>query len=314
MLSGKVSANAQNRYCGRFAPSPTGPLHFGSLISALASYLQAKSQDGVWLLRMEDVDPPRERLGAADQILRTLDTYGLHWDGPVIYQSQRHERYEAILTQLTLKDYSFPCTCSRKDLSIAMRRANTLTYPGTCRRVKINIKQPHAIRLKVDTTVITFNDNIHGQITQQLDETVGDFVIKRADGLYAYQLAVVVDDADQGITEVVRGSDLLDNTPRQIYLQQCLGLPQPQYAHVPVATNAQHIKLSKQTFATPLNAQNPNTVLYEALQFLGQNPPPELAQSDITSLLAWATQAWDLNKIPKVLNKIAAAGYRKTDS
>lgn len=309
-----VTSKPQHRYCGRFAPSPTGPLHFGSLVSALASYLQAKSKNGIWRLRMEDLDPPREQPGAADHILRTLEHYGLYWDGPVVYQSQRYEHYEAALATLAFKEFSFPCSCTRKDLNTAMRRANTSVYPGTCRQVTPKIDQPHAIRLKVKKTLIHFNDQIHGKIHQALHKTVGDFVIKRADGFYAYQLAVVTDDAEQGITEVVRGSDLLDNTPRQIYLQQCLALPQPEYAHIPVATNAQQVKLSKQTFAPPLDEQTPNIALYNALQFLGQNPPAELAKIDLNSLWGWAVQHWDLSKIPKVHSKIAAPDVRKTNT
>ncbi|NOZ51593.1 MAG: tRNA glutamyl-Q(34) synthetase GluQRS [Gammaproteobacteria bacterium] len=309
-----LSSDLQPRYRGRFAPSPTGPLHFGSLVSAVASFLQAKSQHGVWLLRIEDLDPPREQAGAADQILRTLDNYGLQWDESVVYQSQRHERYETLLAQLAHSKESFPCFCSRKELSTAMRRANVLTYPGNCRHLNTDINKPHAIRLKVNTTTITFHDKIHGKISQQLDEVVGDFIIKRSDGFYAYQLAVVIDDADQGITEVVRGCDLLDNSPRQIYLQQRLGLPQPDYVHVPIVTNVQHVKLSKQTFAPPLDRQTPHIELFNVLQFLGQKPPIELIQSDLNSVWSWAKQYWNLTNIPKIHSKVANPQDRLTDT
>jgi len=289
---------------GRFAPSPTGPLHFGSLLAALASYLEAKTKQGKWLVRMEDLDKPREIKGAAAQILNTLEQFGFEWDGEVVYQSQRADLYQEVLSQLEKKDLIYRCKCSRKEIADSYNQKpahqgiDGLIYPGTCRNQQVS-QTPYASRIKVSNNPISFNDAIQGIITQNLATQLGDFVLKRADGLFAYQLAVVVDDQQQGITQIVRGADLLDSTPRQIYLQQQLNYATPQYAHIPVASNVAGEKLSKQTLAPAINAQEAATWLTKALTFLGQNPPNDLALHGKTDILDWAKQHWQLQNIPK---------------
>lgn len=289
---------------GRFAPSPTGPLHFGSLLAALASYLEAKTQDGLWLVRMEDLDKPREVAGAANHILNTLEKFGLEWDGEVVYQSQRSELYQEALNQIKAKSLIYQCSCSRKEIADSYNQKQAqhgidgLIYPGTCRDKSSTFK-PYAERIKVKDQNISFNDAIQGKIDQNLANQIGDFVLKRADGLFAYQLAVVVDDYLQGVTHVVRGADLLDSTPRQIYLQQVLGYSTPKYAHIPVASNQAGEKLSKQTLATPIDANNAPNLLINALDFLGQTPPQDLSNYKAQEILAWAMQHWALDKIPK---------------
>ncbi|MDX9952048.1 MAG: tRNA glutamyl-Q(34) synthetase GluQRS, partial [Methylophilaceae bacterium] len=241
-------------YRGRFAPSPTGPLHFGSLVAALASYLEARQQQGEWLLRMEDLDTPRNMPGAADAILRSLEAFGFEWDGPVVYQSERHDLYAAALARLQEDGLVYPCGCTRKEIAdSAIHGIEGAIYPGTCRSGLPPGKTARAWRIRAENRTIGFDDAIQGHVAQNLARDIGDFVLKRADGFYAYQLAVVVDDADQGITHVVRGADLLDSTPRQIYLQQVLGLPAMHYAHIPVVLNAQGEKLSKQTQAAAVD-------------------------------------------------------------
>lgn len=288
---------------GRFAPSPTGPLHFGSLLAALASYCEAKTQGGKWLVRMEDLDKPREMPGAANNILQTLQAFGFEWDGEVVYQSQRSALYQEALNQLKAKSLIYQCDCSRREIADsynqkpAQHGIDGLIYPGTCRH-KTMVKTPHASRVIVDSRPIAFEDAIQGQIEQNLAHDIGDFVLKRADALYAYQLAVVVDDGEQGITHIVRGADLLDSTPRQIYLQQLLNYPTPQYAHTPVASNALGEKLSKQTLAPAIDATQASTWLTQALNFLGQQAPRELAAHSTSDIWQWAQQHWDINKIP----------------
>lgn len=289
---------------GRFAPSPTGPLHFGSLLAALASYLEAKTQDGLWLVRMEDLDKPREVAGAANHILNTLEKFGLEWDGEVVYQSQRSELYQEALNQIKAKSLIYQCSCSRKEIADSYNQKpaehgiDGLIYPGTCRDKSSTFK-PYAERIKVKDQNISFNDAIQGKIDQNLANQIGDFVLKRADGLFAYQLALVVDDYLQGVTHVVRGADSLDSTPRQIYLQQVLGYSTPKYAHIPVASNQAGEKLSKQTLATPIDANNAPNLLINALDFLGQTPPQDLSNYKAQEILAWAMQHWALDKIPK---------------
>ena len=288
---------------GRFAPSPTGPLHFGSLLAALASYLEAKTKSGKWLVRMEDLDKPREMPGAADNILYTLEAFSFEWDGEVVYQSQRSALYQEALNQLKAKALIYQCDCSRREIADsynqkpAQHGIDGLIYPGTCRH-KAMVKTPHASRVIVDSRPITFDDVIQGQIQQNLAHDIGDFVLKRADGLYAYQLAVVVDDFEQGITDIVRGADLLDSTPRQIYLQQLLGYPTPKYAHIPVASNTAGEKLSKQTLAPAIDATQATIWLNKALDFLGQQPPKDLAEHHLGDIWQWAKQHWDITKIP----------------
>jgi glutamyl-Q tRNA(Asp) synthetase len=287
-------------YRGRFAPSPTGPLHFGSLVCAVASYLQAKSQGGEWLVRMEDIDPPREPEGAADDILRTLEAYGLCWDEQVVWQSTRRDAYEEALLRLDQQKLTYPCTCSRKQIREAANRTHKNIYPETCRS-QVFTRSPHAIRVQTEFQDIQVNDVIQGIYSQNIREHVGDFVVKRVGGYYAYQLAVVIDDAEQNITEIVRGSDLLDNTPRQIYLQQLLDYPQPQYIHIPIATKNGD-KMSKQTKAPPVKSRNPVETSVQALMFLGQRIPDQWQWASIEELWQWAESHWDLSAVPKVLS------------
>lgn len=292
------------RYRGRFAPSPTGPLHFGSLVAAVGSYLDARNRSGEWLVRIEDLDPPREVVGASKLILETLERYGFEWDGPVLYQSRRHDIYLEILAQLEREGLTYRCSCSRKQIAEQADRLGLPSgvYPGTCRNRQASPHRPHAIRLLSEGPETSFEDALQGTIRQDVEREVGDFVLHRADGLFAYQLAVVVDDALQGITDIVRGSDLLDSTPRQIVLQQRLGYPTPRYAHLPVAVNADGQKLSKQTFATALDPANPVPSLCKALGFLGQQPPVELLQADLDSLWHWAIEHWQAEAVPRTLS------------
>jgi glutamyl-Q tRNA(Asp) synthetase len=286
---------------GRFAPSPTGPLHFGSLVAAAGSYLSAKSQGGEWLVRMEDLDPPREVKGAADDILRTLEAYGFEWDGEVMYQSRRREAYEAALATLKHKGVLYACGCTRKEIAdSSIRGIEGPVYPGTCRSgLKIE-RDARALRVRTDNAVIEFTDRIQGTQRSPLETDIGDFVVKRADGFYAYQLAVVVDDAEQGITEVVRGADLLASTARQVHLQHLLGVATPAYAHLPAAVNAQGEKLSKQTFAAPLPRTDPVPLLWQVLEFLGQSPLPEWREASVAEFWQAALQCWDESRVPRV--------------
>ena len=289
-------------YIGRFAPSPTGPLHFGSLVAAVASYCDAKANGGKWLLRMEDLDKPREVTGAADTILQQLEAFGFEWDGEIMYQSQRDDFYAEALNQLQKKALIYPCTCTRKEIadSSHAQGIDGLIYPKTCYFNKNTPPSIHAAyRAVVADKNIAFLDAIQGEITQNLAHDVGDFIVKRADGLFAYQLAVVVDDAAQNITHIVRGADLLDSTPRQIYLQQLLGLPTPQYAHNPIATNQVGEKLSKQTLAQPLCTRLAGQQLFEALSFLGQQPPAAIKNYNLSEIWRWAIAHWNMANLPK---------------
>ena len=281
-------------YRGRFAPSPTGPLHFGSLVAAVGSYLDAKHHNGIWLVRMEDLDVPRCVPGAADDILHTLEAFGMHWDEPVIYQSQRTAAYEDALQQLqSLPDAVYHCACTRKEIAdSALHGMDGQIYPGICRNGIPAGREGRAWRVRTDDRLIEFCDALQGNIGQHLESETGDFVIKRADGLFAYQLAVVVDDAFQGVTHVVRGADLLYSTPRQIFLQQLLGLTVPYYLHFPVAVNAQGEKLSKQTLAPAIAADDVVAMLIAVLEFLRQQPPAELRQGNVEEVLRWAVENW----------------------
>ena len=293
---------------GRFAPSPTGPLHFGSLVAAVGSYLHAKSGGGEWLVRIEDLDPPREVPGAADDILRMLEAFGLHWDGEVVYQSRRHARYEQALEELKSRGALYPCACSRREVSdSSIKGVDGPVYPGTCRPGIATDRAPRAWRVKVDGATIEFTDALLGRRCRHLASAFGDFVLRRADGFFAYQLAVVVDDADQGICEVVRGADLIESTPRQIHLQRLLSLPTPEYLHLPVALNARGEKLSKQTFAMPLDAARPLPALLRALRFLGQDISPELAEGGIGDFWRWAVTHWDVTRVPRVSGIVVGA-------
>ncbi len=293
-------------YVGRFAPSPTGPLHFGSLVAAVASYCDAKVNHGKWLLRIEDLDKPREIAGAADTILRQLEAFGFEWDGEIIYQSQRHAFYTEAFQQLNAQHLLYPCTCTRKEITDSSQQwgIEGVIYPKTCLTHALKPLAPSAWRIKTNATPIQFEDAIQGTLSQQLNEAVGDFILKRADGLFAYQLAVVVDDAAQGITHIVRGADLLASTPRQIYLQQLLQLNTPHYAHVPLACNAAGEKLSKQTLAKSIDASQANQRLLEALSFLGQHPPDELKNATMADLWHWAMTYWQLENVPKIKNMV----------
>jgi glutamyl-Q tRNA(Asp) synthetase len=341
-------------YRGRFAPSPTGPLHFGSLVAAVGSYLDAKHHRGNWLVRIEDIDTPRTVNGSADDILSTLEAYGLHWDEDIIYQSQRTAAYEEAFQKLQAIGAVYPCACTRKEIAdSALHGIDGQIYPGTCRngiplgregrawRVRTNhipsplvvtsdladvfgqpsrmasssIREGPRERGRVESTspspqpspikgegVVKFTDALQGHITQHLESEIGDFVVKRADGLFAYQLAVVVDDAAQEITHVVRGADLLYSTPRQIYLQGLLGLATPTYMHLPVAVNAQGEKLSKQTLAQPVAKNNAASTLFDALLFLRQQPPAELRLGTIEQILAWAIANWQPQRLSNCLS------------
>ncbi|MDP2759148.1 MAG: tRNA glutamyl-Q(34) synthetase GluQRS [Sideroxyarcus sp.] len=288
-------------YRGRFAPSPTGPLHFGSLVAAVGSYLDAKHHHGTWLVRMEDLDTPRCVPGAAVDILRTLETLGLHSDEPVLYQSQRTAVYETALQQMKNCGAAYPCGCTRKEIAdSALHGIEGPAYPGTCRDGIPAGREARAWRVRTDypcrpnaAGMISFEDALQGHTTQNLEAELGDFVVKRADGLFAYQLAVVADDGFQGITHIVRGADLLASTPRQIYLQRLLGLPTPHYLHLPIAVNDAGEKLSKQTLAAPVDTSQPVVALLRVLDFLQQRPPADLAGSDARTLLDWAIQHWD---------------------
>lgn len=292
-------APAPAPYRGRFAPSPTGPLHFGSLVAAVGSYLRARTAGGQWLLRMDDIDTPRNVPGAADGILRDLEGLGFEWDGPVVYQSECLPAYAAALRQLLAQGLAYPCACSRAEVRATAAAANLPAgvYPGTCRH-GTGGRAERAVRLRTDGTPIPFIDGLLGPREQTLEEEVGDFVIRRADGLFAYQLAVVVDDAAAGITEVVRGSDLLDSTPRQIHLYRQLGLPEPAWFHLPIAVTEGGEKLSKQTGAAPIHGPDAPRALWQSLDFLGQAPPAELLGAPGPELLAWARAHWDPARLP----------------
>ena len=276
-------------YKGRFAPSPTGPLHFGSLITALASYCEAKSHGGQWLVRIEDTDIPRIQAGAEAAILNALEAFGFEWDEPVVRQQDRLEYYEQALEQLNNNDQIYACQCSRKQLT------GFATYPQTCRYLKLPFDQ-HTIRLKASNQTICFDDLIQGHCCENLSQTTGDFVLKRRDGIISYQLAVVVDDALQGITHVVRGADLLDNTARQIWLGWCLNVPMLSYCHIPLAMNEHGQKLSKQNLAKPLDLIQAPQLIQQALQALNQ---PNVDVDSPKNMLAQAVRQWDMGHIAK---------------
>jgi len=286
---------------GRFAPSPTGPLHFGSLVAAVASYCDAKSRGGQWLLRIEDVDQTRHVASASDDIIRTLQRYGFVWDGDIVYQSQRSAHYQTALAQLQQRGLAYPCTCSRKEIadSSTLLGIEGAIYPGICLQHATKPGAAAAWRIKTDAQTIRFADQMQGQQQHQMASDIGDFVVKRADGLFSYQLAVVVDDALQGVTHVVRGADLLNSTTRQIYLQQLLGYPTPVYAHSPLVLNADGQKLSKQTLATALPEDNVVATLVAALSFLKQTLPADVQSFAVADLWQWAIAHWQLPKITR---------------
>jgi len=282
---------SQPAYIGRFAPSPTGPLHFGSLVAALASYLDARSHKGKWLVRIEDIDPPREQPGADQLIIKSLERLGLHWDESILYQSNRLEAYHDLVSELRQMDMLFPCTCSRKEIGDV--------YRGQCRQRQFrSLNVPYSIRLKLGSSSnIEFFDRFQGKSSLNLNDAVGEFVVKRKDGLIAYQLAVVADDEYQDITHIVRGADLIDSTFRQIHIQQVLGYLTPSYGHVPMITDLSGNKLSKQSHAPELDLGSPQACLVAAMRALGQNPPINLVHLSVTDLLSWGVEFWKPDQI-----------------
>ena len=294
-----ASPRPNARYRGRFAPSPTGPLHFGSLIAAVASYADARAAGGEWLVRIEDVDTPRARFGAEAAILRQLERYGFECDGAIVRQSERLDLYQAALERLDADHLIYACTCTRRELETApLGRGGERVYAGTCRNGVANRRAHHASRIRVGNSRIDFRDRLQGTQAQDLAIDVGDFVLRRSDGYFAYQLAVVVDDAAQGITDVARGSDLLASTPRQIFLQHALGLPTPRYLHVPIAINGQGEKLSKQTRARPL-PDAPLQALAAAWRFLDQPEFPARGAS-VAEFWSFATVHWSAARLPPI--------------
>ncbi|AJE04884.1 glutamyl-Q tRNA(Asp) ligase [Geobacter pickeringii] len=292
---------------GRFAPSPTGPLHIGSLVAAVGSYAMARRAGGLWLLRMEDLDSPRVVPGMADDILRTLEALGFAWDGEIIRQSDRIEAYQSALEQLLASGDVYPCGCSRAEIARAATAPHDgdgeMAYPNLCRDGLPPGKEARSYRVKVPAEPITFHDLVLGEKRYDLARVCGDFVVKRADGLFAYQLAVVVDDAAQGVNQVVRGADLLSSTPRQILLHRLLGHDAPAYAHLPLVTGPGGAKLSKRDHAVSLSAgrdlaADGGAMLLAVLRFLGQQPPQTLAGASGREILAWAAECFDSGRVP----------------
>ena len=275
---------------GRFAPSPSGDLHFGSLVSAVGSYLEAKSAGGRWLLRIEDIDPPREIAGSASRIINDLSRLGMQPDSPVLFQSSRLDAYQHAINQLLDKGLAYACACSRKDLPASG------IYSGKCKNGIVDGKKPRSIRFCVNANTCEFTDQLQGHISDAPADIKGDFIINRADGLFAYQLAVVVDDDFQAVTQVVRGADLLDSTSRQICLQKALGLVSPDYMHLPLAISSDGKKLGKRYQDDPVEYQQPAKTIGQALHFLGQNSPDGLS---LNALWDWALEHWDRSLIPR---------------
>ncbi len=292
-------------YRGRFAPSPTGPLHFGSLIAAMGSYLPAKQQNGEWLIRIDDIDPPREQVGATDAILTTLEQFGFEWDNAVLYQSHRLERYQEAVHHLINERLAYPCSCSRKSILKKTGQAKgEIIYPGFCRHGPIDSSvkaSDYSIRLNCSHTHIRFDDVIQGKQSFDMDKQVGDFILQRRDQHFSYQLASGIDDAEQGITEVVRGADLLSITPSHIQVQSVLQLPSPRYCHLPIATNAAGQKLSKQNLAAAISVRDSAVLLYKALKFLGQLPPIQLLEANQEDIWSWAISHWQMERVPSKL-------------
>jgi len=286
-------------YVGRFAPTPSGPLHFGSVLAAVASYLDARQAHGHWLIRIDDVDAPRAVPGAADEILMTLERLGFAWDAEPVRQQTRGAAYEAALARLREAGRVYGCACTRKMLADAPRAADgSVIYPGNCAGGLPPGVEPRAWRFRVPDRVIEFQDRIQGRVAEDVRRDVGDFVLKRADGLFAYQLATVVDDAEAGVTDVVRGIDLMLSTPRQILLQQALGLPTPRYAHFPVVVDAGGQKLSKQSLARAVTGFSPSQLVFDALSCLGQEPPDALLGAPVGALWSWAIEHWSMAAVP----------------
>ncbi|MFN0316594.1 MAG: tRNA glutamyl-Q(34) synthetase GluQRS [Burkholderiales bacterium] len=285
-------------YRGRFAPTPSGPLHFGSLVAAMGSYLEAKRHSGEWWLRIDDLDPPRVQPGAADAILRCLECYGFQWDGPVIYQSRRRAAYHAALHRLRQLGLVYACACTRKEIAlIARNSAEGPIYPGTCRAG--SAAAGRALRLNTRGAMTEFHDEVQGLQRRDIEHDLGDFVLYRNDAVFSFHIASAVDDGDYAMTHIVRGADLLESSVRQIYLQKLLGYPIPFYMHLPVASNAGGEKLSKQTHAAPLPLDKPGLLLTRALQFLGQAVPGEMTRACTKEIWAWAMAHWERSRIPR---------------
>lgn len=291
----------QQSYVGRFAPSPSGLLHYGSLVTATASYLQAKHNDGQWLLRIEDIDPPREISGATDDILFTLERFEFEWDQAPLYQSTRLEQYRSVINNLVRLDQVYACSCSRKDLANDIQKSELgKRYPGTCENKKLDTTDASFnLRLRTENKNITFQDATYGEIAHNLFKEIGDIIVYRKFDIPSYALAVTVDDAYQGITEVVRGFDLLAFTPVQIYLSQQIQLPIPRFLHIPIIVNERGQKLSKQTGAAAVAIRNRSTVLIQALNDLGQLVPKKLESEPIKQIWSWAIKHWNVDNIPK---------------
>jgi glutamyl-Q tRNA(Asp) synthetase len=286
----------ETAYIGRFAPSPTGALHFGSLVAAVGSYLQARKANGRWLIRIEDLDPPRVVPGSEARILEELARFGMESDGPIVRQSERSDAYETALNALEQAGLLFACACTRSELPPG-------PYPGTCRRGTPPGRQGRSLRVRVEDRILSFSDRVQGQQAENLAETSGDFIVRRADGFYAYQLAVVVDDAWQGITEIVRGADLLDSTGRQRYLQEALGLPQPRTLHLPIVLDKTGHKLGKRYGADPIERQPTLDALGAALTFLGHRPPQH---GSLAERWDWALAHWDPDRIPARADELSS--------
>jgi len=309
-----VSDNCCNFYVGRFAPSPTGPLHFGSLATAVGSYCLARQARGRWLLRMEDLDAPRVVPGAAADILQALEKLGFEWDGEIVWQSRRQEAYRQALEQLRARGLVFACACSRREILASAPHPGEEgpIYPGTCRPGLPPGRQPRAERLRVPRRQVCFRDGLFGRVEQHLADAVGDFVLRRADGIFAYQLAVVVDDAGAGVNQVVRGADLLGSTPRQIYLHSCLGQTVPNYVHLPLALAADGEKISKRHGAVAVaDVGDARLTLVRVLEFLGQRPPAELRDASPREVLAWGVENFDLRRVPVQAAAPPSAGGSK---
>ncbi len=291
-------------YIGRFAPTPSGYLHFGSLLAALASYLDARNHHGQWLVRIEDLDTQRNIPGATEHILRTLDAYGLHWDGEVVHQTARQELYQQVIRCWLEAGQAYYCDCSRQEI---MAHGNI--YPGTCYQRQLPAAANHAIRLRVDSTALTLQDRLQGRFSQRLSESSGDFIIRRRDGIIAYQLAVVVDDIAQGVTDIVRGADLLDSTPRQLWIYHLLSQPTPRYLHVPLVMRPDGEKLSKRLGSAPLDPAQAAQTLHHALSVLAQHPPAELANAPVAQQLQWAITHWQPQRLPATLQILESESF-----
>lgn len=291
----------ERRGRGRFAPSPTGELHFGSIVAAVASYLDARSRGDEWLVRIDDLDSPRIAPGALTSILRELERLGLRWDGEIVYQSERTELYSAALETLRARNLCFPCACSRREVGGRV-------YPGTCREGVPPGRKARSVRMRAGAGSIVMEDLVQGTCRRDLDKDIGDFIVFRADGVFAYHLATAFDDTEHGITRVVRGADLLLSTLPQVYLQDHLSRHRPQYAHVPVATNQHGKKLSKHTRVPPTRLQPASVVACDTLRFLGHPPPPKLVGAPPEELWSWAIGEWKLDSVPRVAARISPDG------